>query len=91
MTATTTTFNLTVGFHTEGYVLVTTNCPKAYDYGYTLEVDGTDADERHVLVPDRSLNYQMGRYRSGGFAKVEEINRSIVNWITDQLLEKLHA
>lgn len=89
MTATSKTFSLTIGPVSNEYVLVKTNCPKAYDYGYCIEVYGEDRDERFVLVLANKLEYQMGRYLSGGFAAVEDYSNSVEEWITETLYARL--
>lgn len=59
-----TQFVLQLGMITRQYVLLRTNAPQRYDYGYVLtllEDDGT----RWILVPLESVAYQTGRYHSG--------------------------
>jgi len=85
------TFNIQIGGFEEEFVLVKTNCPQAYDYGYCIAVYGGHRDERFVLVPSGRLDYQMGRYQSGGFAAIEEASESIKEWITERLYARIRA
>lgn len=85
------TFSINLGLFSEEFVLVKTNCPKAYDYGYCIEVYGEDRDERFVLVPAGKVEYQLGRYCSGGFAKVEDPCNSVIEWITERLYARLRG
>ena len=91
MTETATTFKIELGCFSNEFALVKTTTPKAYDYGYAIEVYGEDRDERFVLIPVDKLEYQMGRYLSGGFAAVEDPCDSVIEWITERLYAKLMA
>ena len=85
-----TTFKITIGLFDVEFALVKTNTPKAYDYGYCIDVYTYSCNnERFVLVPVNSLDYQMGRYLSGGFAKVEDLSQSLIEWITGMLYGRI--
>jgi len=87
--ADTKTFSLTIGPVSNEYVLVKTTCPKAYDYGYTIEIHDAIRGERFVLVLTDKLEYQMGRYLSGGYAAVEDYSDSVEEWIVETLYARL--
>lgn len=56
------------------YKLFRTRAPKAYDYGYVVEVgrvDGRDKEERLVAIPLERIEYQSGRYSSGMYTPVD--------------------
>lgn len=58
----------------EDYALYRTRAPKAYDYGYVVEVgrmDGEFGEERLVAIPKQFADYQSGRYSSGMFTPVK--------------------
>jgi hypothetical protein len=59
---------------TQEYALYRTRAPKAYDYGYVVEVgrvDGEFGEERLVAIPKQFAEYQSGRYSSGMFTPVK--------------------
>ena len=60
-----TRLRLVIGAFENVYVLHFTNAPRNYDAHGTLQV--TNADERYVLIPERSVEWQVNRYHSGLF------------------------
>lgn len=59
---------------TEGYRLLRTRAPKAYDYDYCIDVGtmpGEFGEERLVALPIESVAYQSGRYSSGMFTPID--------------------
>lgn len=59
---------------TPDYRLLRTRAPKAYDYGYVIEVgrmDGENGEERLVAMPKENVAYQSGRYSSGMYTPVD--------------------
>lgn len=60
--------------YSEQYTLVRVRAPKDYDYGYCVEVGTVTTEfgeERLVAVPQKSLEYQSGRWGSGMFVAVD--------------------
>jgi hypothetical protein len=58
---------------TGDYRLLRTRAPKAYDYGYCIEIgtmQGEFGEERLVAMPAKSVEYQSGRYMSGMYTPV---------------------
>lgn len=58
---------------TERFTLLRTRAPQSYDYGYVIEIgkmNGEFGEERLVVVPKRSVEYQSGRYASGMFSPI---------------------
>lgn len=56
------------------YKLLRTRAPKAYDYGYVVEIgrmDGEFGEERLVAMPKESVEYQSGRYSSGMYTPID--------------------
>jgi hypothetical protein len=66
---------------TDKYRLLRTRAPRAYDYGYVIEVgempfrpekNETERDtERLVAIPKESVEYQSGRYASGMYMPID--------------------
>lgn len=58
-------FVIAIGPHFKrAYRLINTTAPRAYDYGYVLELyDG--GEQRVVAIPDDYVDYQVARYESG--------------------------
>lgn len=59
---------------TADYTLLRTRAPKAYDYGYVIEIgrmDGEFGEERMVAIPKESVAYQSGRYSSGMYTPID--------------------
>jgi hypothetical protein len=59
---------------TERFALFRTRAPQAYDYGYVIEIgkmQGEFGEERLVVIPKRSVEYQSGRYSSGMFSPID--------------------
>jgi hypothetical protein len=92
-----TQITVTIGTFERSYTLVETNAPQRYDGFGTFEVydsgpkDRSDADQtRFVLVDDKHLEWQQGRYGSGLYvSKVEE--NDLTNWVREKLYKKLTA
>ena len=71
------------------YRLYRTNAPKAYDGFGTLELY-SGGDWRHVLINVDNEVWQTGRYGSGmHVAENETLTKSLKNWITDKLYERI--
>lgn len=59
---------------TERFALFRTRAPQAYDYAYVIEIgkmQGEFGEERLVVIPKRSVDYQCGRYSSGMFTPID--------------------
>lgn len=59
---------------TDRYSLLRTRAPKNYDYSYVIEIGtmpGEFGEERLVAIPNRSVEYQSGRYSSGLYTPIE--------------------
>lgn len=59
---------------TEGYKLLRTRAPQAYDYGYCIEIakmQGEFGEERLVVLPKEHVAYQSGRYSSGMYTPID--------------------
>jgi len=59
---------------TERFALFRTRAPQSYDYGYVIEIgkmQGEFGEERLVVIPKRSIEYQSGRYSSGMFTPID--------------------
>jgi hypothetical protein len=59
---------------TDRFSLLRTRAPKAYDYDYCIDIgtmNGEFGEERLVVVPRRSVEYQSGRYASGMFTPID--------------------
>lgn len=60
--------------YSDGYKLLRTRAPQAYDYGYVVEVgtmQGEFGEERLVAMPKDRVEYQSGRYSSGMYTPVD--------------------
>lgn len=67
--------NVQIGKRSEVFVLAETNAPRAYDYGYCIELyDATVSGRtsRYILLPEVSVEYQRGRNASGLHSLVTE-------------------
>lgn len=82
------TISMSIGDIKYNYVLVKTNAPKEYDYGYTIPVKST-SKERWVLIPESSFEYQTARYGSGlYFAEVEEKD-NLLEYVSQEMFKRL--
>lgn len=58
---------------TDRFSLFRTRAPQSYDYGYVIEIGkmpGEFGEERLVVIPNRSVEYQSGRYSSGMYTPI---------------------
>jgi hypothetical protein len=97
-----TKITVTIGKFERTYTLVETNAPPRYDGFGTFEVydsepnrrtprDRSEADRsRFVLVDDKHLEWQQGRYGSGLYTYQVEEN-DLTTWVQEKLYKKLTA
>jgi hypothetical protein len=87
------TTNITLGaLSTEEYKVVETNTPPEYDYGYVIpcyECSNSQKIFRIVLIPVQQMDYQCGRYFSGGICVDVTGNERVVGQALDSLRSKL--
>ena len=83
-----------VGPNTIEMVLVETNAPPDYDYGYCIVAydSGTygKADcGRLVWMPEESFDYQTGRYASGLYTASRVESESLLTYYAERLWDAL--